>query len=416
MKRQVPSLKWIGFGLAVCFLVLGSMATGVMLDRRVFSAFVPLRNIPPDARDDFELMAEAMNGIERFYVNRDAVDPRELTYGALHGMVAALGDVGHTIFLTPEMVTEQKAFEQGATQGIGAEVDMREGNFVVVTPLDDSPAERAGLQPGEIILRVDGRSLAGLNLHQVRSLIFGQPGTPVELVVMDPGTRRIRDVRLVREATPVQDVTWRQLPGSAVAHIRIADFRPGISDQLADTLAEIGKQGLTGIVLDLRNNPGGFVDESVLAVSKFLSEGNVFLERDCKARLNSIKVRPSGPVSDLRMAALVNRGTASSAEIAAGALKDANRATLVGETTFGAGTVLNEFSLSDGSAVLLAVKEWLTPGGRHIWHKGIPPDIEVALPAGTSPLFPEEEVGMNASQFLASQDEQLKRALAVLTQ
>jgi len=392
------------------------IATGVMLDRWVLSAFVPLRNIPPDARDDFELMAEALNVIERFYVNRDAVDPRQLTYGALHGMVAALADVGHTIFLTPEMVGEQKAFEQGATQGIGAEVHMRDWNFVVVTPLDGSPAERAGLQPGEIILRVDGRSITGLNLHQVRSLILGRPGTPVELVILDPRTRRIRDVHLVREATPVQDVTWRRLPGSAVAHIRIADFRPGISDQLGNALGEIKKQDLKGIILDLRDNPGGFVDEAVLTVSRFLRGGNVYFERDAKGQLLPIKVRPAAPVCDLRMAVLVNRGTASSAEIAAGALKDANRATLVGETTFGAGTVLNEFSLSDGSALLLAVKEWLTPQGRNIWHKGIPPDIEVSLPADASPLFPEGEVRMNASRLLASQDEQLRRALALLAQ
>jgi carboxyl-terminal processing protease len=416
MKRRVTPIRWFGFGLTVWLLMLGSIATGVVLDRWVLSAFVPLRGIPPDATYDFELMAEAVNVIERFYVNRDAVNPRELTYGALHGMVAALGDVGHSVFLSPDMVRAQKAFEAGETQGIGAEVHMREGNFVIVTPLDGSPAERAGLRPGEILLRVDGRSVTGLHLQEVLGLLSGSPGTPVDLVVLDPETRRIRDVHLVRAATRSQDVTWIRLPGSAVAHVRVASFRPGIAGQLGKALAEIGKQGMSGIILDLRNNPGGVVDESGLVVSEFLTRGNALFERDAKGGLRPIKVRPSEPVCDLKMAVLVNRGTASSAEIVAGALKDANRASLVGETTFGAGTVLNEFPLSDGSALLLAVKEWLTPGGRNIWHKGILPDIEVPLSAGTSPLFPEAEVKMNASQLQATEDEQLKRALSLFTQ
>ena len=222
--------------------------------------------------------------------------------------------------------------------------------------MDGSPAQKAGLRPSDIILKVDGESVAGLPLDQVVSRILGPAGTSVVLTIMDPDTGRTRDVTIVRAHIKIQNVTWQRLPGTTVAHVRIAAFSQGVTE-------------------DLR-----------------------------------------GALEDIPLVVLINGGTASAAEIVAGALQDAQRATLVGETTFGTGTVLNEFRLSDGSALLLATEEWLTPGGRVIWHQGISPDKMVSLSSGVAPLLPEAEREMTAAQLQASEDAQLLQALELLKQ
>jgi carboxyl-terminal processing protease len=173
---------------------------------------------------------------------------------------------------------------------------------------------------------------------------------------------------------------------------------------------------MTGIILDLRNNPGGLLGEAVSVASQFLKNGNVLLEKDAQGKTTPVAVQPHGPVTDLPMVVLINGGTANAAEILAGALQDAHRATVLGETTFGTGTVLTEFRLSDGSALLLATEEWLTPAGRVIWHHGISPDVITALPRDAIPLLPEPERGMTAAQLRASGDVQLLRALDLLSQ
>jgi carboxyl-terminal processing protease len=210
-------------------------------------------------------------------------------------------------------------------------------------------------------------------------------------------------------------VTWQQLPGTTIAHLRITAFSQGISQELQKALADIRKQGMTAVVLDLRNDPGGLLDEAVNTASQFLSSGNVLEEKNAQGHITPVPVKPQGMATDLPMVVLINGGTASAAEITAGALQDAHRATLVGETTFGTGTVLNEFHLSDGSALLLATEEWLTPAGRVIWHKGIAPDATVSLPTNVAPLIPEAERGMTTDQLHASGDEQLLRAIDVLS-
>jgi carboxyl-terminal processing protease len=183
---------------------------------------------------------------------------------------------------------------------------------------------------------------------------------------------------------------------------------------LRKALAEITHDGLNGIVLDLRNNPGGLLDEAVGATSQFLKGGNVLLIKDARGTIKPIPVKRGGTAISIPLAVLINSGTASAAEIMAGALRDAHRARLLGVKTFGTGTVLNEFALADGSALLLAVDEWLTPAGRVIWHKGITPEIEAGLPSEASPLLPEEEQNMTVAQLKESKDEQLLRALELL--
>jgi carboxyl-terminal processing protease len=417
MNGQRYSLRktlWISF-LALVLLGLG-LSGGIVLDRQVLFRFDPPASIPPAAESDFQLMAEAWNVIQQSYVDRAAVQPRPLTYGAIGGMVSALGDTGHSRFLSPEMVKEEHDFTQGQYEGIGAEVQMKDGHAVIVAPMDGSPAQQAGLRSGDVILAVDGQNVTGLSLDQIVKRILGPAGSSVKLTVLDPKSGETRDLTVTRAHITVHNVNWHQLPGTTVAHLRVASFSEGVTDDLKNSLHEIQQEGMTGLVLDLRDDPGGLLDEAIGVASQFLSSGNVLLEKDAKGQVKQIEVRPGGAATDIPMVVLINAGTASAAEIVAGALQDGQRANLVGETTFGTGTVLGEFGLSDGSALLLAIQEWLTPGGRVIWHQGIVPDAEVSLSAGVTPLFPNAEQDLTSAQLQAGDDAQLARALELLAQ
>jgi carboxyl-terminal processing protease len=293
---------------------------------------------------------------------------------------------------------------------------MKDGHVVVVAPIDGSPAQRAGLQSGDVILKVDERDVVGLPLEEVIKQITGSPGTRVTLTILSPKTGQTRTVSLTRAEIIVHNVTWTRLPGSNLADIRIAGFSTGVTDELRKALSEIKKEGLKGAVLDLRDNPGGVFESAVDATSQFLSSGSVALVKNNKGVTKTVPVEHGGLAPDIRLVVLINGGTASAGEIMAGALQDSHRARLVGEKTFGTGTVLEPFRLSDGSALLLAVAEWLTPDGRVIWHKGIAPDVEVSLPADVDPLYPVEIKDKTMAQIQSEGDGQLLRAIRMLTE
>jgi len=204
------------------------------------------------------------------------------------------------------------------------------------------------------------------------------------------------------------------LPGTKIVHQRLAGFNKGAAEDLRQALSKIKKEGAAGIVLDLRDNPGGLLDEAVDVASQFLQSGNVLLEKDARGRETPVAVEAGGDAQHMPLVELVNGGTASGAEFVAGAFQDNHRAQLVGETTLGTGTVLNEFKLTDGSALLLAIEQWLTPDGHVIWHKGITPNIVVKLPPDVLPVFPEAEHTMNAAQLRGCGDTQLLRAMDLL--
>ncbi|MEJ2656988.1 MAG: S41 family peptidase [Desulfobacterales bacterium] len=394
--------------------IMGIVAVAVVvsfLSCQIPGIFLPSDKIPDDAKSDFQLMAEAWNSIHTHYVDRAAIKPRPMTYGAISGMVDALGDTGHSTFLSPQMIKEEEEFTAGEYKGIGAEVRMKAGNVVIVTPLDGSPAQKAGLRPGQIIIAVDGEDITGLSLFQVVKRISGPAGTKVTLKILDPGTGQIREVTLARAAIKMNNITWHRLPGTRIAHLRIAGFSQGTAKDLKQALKSIKTDDLKGLILDLRNNPGGLLTEAVSTASQFLSGGNVVMEKNVKGQITDISVEKGGLARHIPMVCLVNGGTASGAEIVAGALQDHRRAELVGTTTFGTGTVLENFPLSDGSALLLAVREWLTPDGHTIWHKGITPNVVISLPPEVSPVFPEEERNMTPQQLKDSKDAQLLEAL-----
>ncbi len=406
--RNIPSVI-----LLLVTLALG-ISAGMELERHVLSADIAFARAAPSDKPDIGLLNEAWDKINQVYVDRSAIKSQPLTYGAINGMVDALGDTGHSRFMTPQMVQAENNFTRGQFEGIGAEVQKKDDHIIIVAPMDNSPAERAGLHPGDIIQKVNGQDVTGQSLEEVVGRVLGPAGTKVTLTIIDPKTGEARDVTVVRERIKLQNVTWQRIPGTNAADVRITAFSQGVTTDLRNALQQIKQQGITAIVLDLRNNPGGLLDEAIGTASQFLREGNVLLVKDAQGKTTPMSVKPNGVGYDTPMVVLVNNGTASASEIVAGAIQDAQRGKLVGDTTFGTGTVLNQFSLSDGSALLLATEEWLTPKGRMIWHNGIVPDITVSLPANATVVTPEEEKTMTPQQLDASGDAQLLKALELV--
>jgi carboxyl-terminal processing protease len=299
--------------------------------------------------------------------------------------------------------------------GIGVEIKTQDHRTVIVAPLDDSPAAHAGVRAGDIILEVDGRLVVGMPLSELDELITGPAGAAVRLGVLDPSDGRRKEFSIVRASIKIPNVTWHALPGEPVAHLRVALFGEGVAQDFRSALLEIKREGISRVILDLRNDPGGVLFEAVGVASEFLAGGNVFLAKSADGKITPEPVKPGGVATNMSVVVLINGGSASASEIVAGALSDAHRAVLVGQTTFGTGTVLDQYQLFDGSALLLAVGEWLTPAGRSFWHKGLKPDAEVALPANTLALVPALEKDLTAESLRTCGDPQLLHALSLLT-
>jgi carboxyl-terminal processing protease len=328
-------------------------------------------------------------------------------------MVNSLGDTGHSVFLTPAEVQQENQAIQGKLDGIGAEVSVKNGNVVVVAPIDGSPAQKAGLQSGDIILKVDGTAVTGVQDAVTR--IRGTPGTSVTITILNSAGTTL-DLTIVRAEIKINSVIWQMLPGTTIADLRISSFSQGTSTALDTALAAIKTQGATGIILDLRDNPGGLLDEAIGTASRFLASGYVLEEKDINGNIKKDAVLNNVTKTNLALVVLVNGGTASAAEIVSGALQDTGRAKVIGGGTFGTGTALVGYNLTDGSELVLGVSEWLTPSGKSIWHTGLTPDTVVSLATGVAPLLPEAITGMTQAQLQASGDTQLLDAINLLQQ
>jgi carboxyl-terminal processing protease len=327
-KKRLASGKTLVMIVAVAVFA-------VLFLGQMFTSPTPSDQIPLNAESDFGLMAEAWNTIQAHYVDRKAIKPTAMTYAAISGMVDALGDIDHSTFLSPDEIKREEEFTKGRYKGIGIEIKMKDGHVTIVTPLDNSPAQKAGLKAGEVILAVDGNNVAGLNLLQVVKLVSGPVGTKVRLLILDPPTSLTREVTLTRAEITAENVTWNRLPGTRIHHLRIAAFSETVTQSLIKALKAIKGDKSQGIVLDLRNNPGGVLDNAISTASQFLQSGNVLLEKNAKGQIKDIPVKKNGVALHIPVVCLVNGGTASAAEIVAGALKDHQRARLVGVKTFG---------------------------------------------------------------------------------
>jgi len=394
---------------ALALLIVTTLAAGAALERWVLKL-----GISGDALDEFRLMAQAWEIIDLNYVDRAAVRPGAMTQAAISGMTEALGDTGHSVYLTASEARKAGQAVQGKLNGIGVEIVQSNNQAVVVAPMDGSPALQAGVRPGDVILQVDGHSVTGLPLSHISARLSGQAGQAVALTLLNPGDGRRREIKIVRAAMKLNNVSWQRLPGSNLVHLRIAMFSDGETADLRKALEEIKRQGIQGIILDLRNNPGGALEEAVGTASQFLKSGNVLWEKNASDIITPVPVQPGGVAADMPMVALINGGSASDSEIVAGALHDAHRATLVGETTLGTGTVLTQFQLTDGSALLLAVQEWLTPNKVSFWHRGIEPDVKVPL-SPRAILRPAAERDLTQERLRSSGDTQLLKAIELLS-
>lgn len=369
---------------------------------------------PPDLPAEFDVVWQALRIIRDEYVDPSAVDAGTLAQGAVRGIVEALGDTGHTIYLTPEEVEVEADALDGKVTGIGVLVDDRSGVPLIISVIDGSPADEAGLRAGDLILAVDGERVERLVPRELFTRVRGRAGTVVRLTIEREGEPAPVEVSMERERITVAAASWAFVPGSDVALVRLVQFSAGAAQALRDAVTEALAAGATGLVLDLRGNPGGLVDEATSTVGVFQEDGVAFRQQDRSGRVTDVPVRGRTVAPDVPLVVLVDYGSASSAEIVAAALRDSGRARLVGEQTFGTGTVLNGFDLADGSSIRLGVLRWLTPSGDTIFRVGVAPDEVVELRPGAAALEPGDLLGMTAAEFESGGDHQLQRAVAML--
>jgi carboxyl-terminal processing protease len=363
-------------------------------------------------RESLDLYAEALDTVRDDYVDQGAIDPEKLTYGAIEGMLDTLGDEGHTRFLSPEEREQNQEGLSGTYVGIGVQLEAREDEVVVTAPIEGSPAERAGVESGDVVVGVDGQSVRDEEISGIVSKVKGPEGTMVELTVSRNGTERVFELRREEIDSPV--VTWARVPGTDVAHVRLSSFSDDAAEEMRTAFEEARAAGAGRYILDLRDNPGGRLDQAVEVAGFFLEPGSVaYVRKDASGERQEIEVEGTPGLLDAPLVVLVNKGSASSSEIVAGALRDNDRATVVGQTTFGTGTVLAEFELDDGSSILLGVAEWLTPDGDFIRDTGIEPDVKVEQGEGDEPVSPTDLREISREEAF-ERDAQLREAFEEL--
>jgi carboxyl-terminal processing protease len=359
-------------------------------------------------RESVALYAEALDTVRENYVDQKSIDPKKETYGAIEGMLDTLGDDGHTRFLTPEEREQNDQSLSGTYVGIGVQLEEKNGEVVVAAPIDGSPAEEAGIGSDDVLLAVDGESIRGDEVSEVVEKVKGPEGTSVELTVSHEGERRTYDLQRAQIDSPV--ASWALIPGTDVGLVLLSSFSDDSAGELQNAFEEARAAGARRFILDLRNNPGGRLDQAVEMAGFFLEpESVVYIRKDASGKREEITVEGRQDSIQAPLAVLIDGGSASSAEILAGALRDNDRAPVVGETTFGTGTVLSEFVLKDGSSILLGVAEWLTPSGDFIRDTGIAPDVNVPLSEGTEPLTPDDARDLSREEILGK-DAQLRTA------
>lgn len=410
MNRWVTVLV----GLVVIALVgMTSLGAGVLIGSSGGGGAL-WRGGSGEEPEQFGVFWQAWDIVQQNFVDRNALDPTAMTYGAIRGMVAALGDEGHTAFLTPEERERQQSDLSGTFSGIGAQLGIRDQLPVIVAPFDGSPADQAGVKAGDIIIKVDGEDVTTLPLNEIVAKIRGPEGTEVTLSLLRPDENRSLEVTITRGEIKVPAASWAMIPGTQVALIRLSQFSANALPDVVRSVNEAKQAGAEALIVDVRNNPGGLLEQAISVTSQFLKDGNVLLEEDAQGRRKAYAVESGGVATDLPLVVLINPGSASSAEIFAGAIQDHGRGQLVGETTFGTGTVLQPYILDDGSALLLGTRQWLTPNGRLIRKQGISPDVAVELPIEADLLTPEEVKRMTAEELSASADTQMLKALELL--
>lgn len=363
---------------------------------------------------NLELFADVLTIVQKSYVKE--LSSKDLIYGAIRGVINTLDP--HSQFLESEEYKEMKIETEGEFGGLGIEITIKDGYLTIVTPLEDTPAYNAGLKPGDRIIKIDGKSIENITLNDAVKKLRGEPGTKITLTILRPDKKEFMEFTVERSHIKIESVKDAQIIADDIGYIRITQFQENTFEDLEKAVEKLLPQAEEGLVLDLRNNPGGLLQDAVDVASLFIEAPKLIVST--KGRLpdqnQEFNSKNKSPIKDTPIAILINKGSASGAEIIAGAIKDWHRGILIGTNTFGKGSVQSVLPLRDGSALKLTTATYFTPNGTDINEIGIKPDIEIVLTseeeeklwkAKTKPEEKEEKLDLSI-------DPQLQRAVDLL--
>lgn len=393
------------FGAVIGFTMheIPQIQAQTLIFTRVFGQerVIGLNQAPPEKLADdieFKRFWELWGILKEKYYQQPVKD-RDLFYGAMGGLAQSLGDP-YTMYFEPKVAQEFKESLQGKFDGIGAEIGLKDDLLQIIAPLPETPAERAGLLAGDILIKINGEDTVGMTVEKAVSLIRGPKGTKVTLSILRPSQKKPPfDVSLIRDVIKVKSVRSKMLPGR-VAVIELSNFNGDTSEAFQAAVREVLQKDPKAIILDVRNDPGGFLDTAIDVSSYWVGDAAIVKERRQGKIIQEFKGVRKAILANIPTIVLVNQGSASASEIVAGALQDYGKARLLGTKTFGKGSVQDYQELSDGSAVKITIAEWLTPHERTINKTGLTPDVIVER---------------TADDYEAKRDPQLDRALELLT-
>jgi carboxyl-terminal processing protease len=360
--------------------------------------------------EQLKLFTEVLSIVQNQYV--DEVAPKDLIYSAIKGTLRGLDP--HSSFLDPDSYKEMQVETSGSFGGLGIEITLRDDVLTVVSPIEGTPAYRAGLQTGDRIVKIDGLVTKDMQLPDAVKRMRGKPGTKVTITVVREGWTEPKDFDITREQIRVQSVRSHDL-GGGIAYVKLRQFQEQSPGDMAAALEKAAKSGMKALVLDLRNNPGGLLTAAVEVTEEFIDDGKLVVYTEGRVRNQNMRFSAHAKKSypNLPMVVLVNLGSASASEIVAGALQDWGRAIVVGTQTFGKGSVQTIIPLSDGSGLRLTTAKYFTPKGRSIHGKGITPDIVVEIPKDKDTAAKERPPSLDPVEELRK-DIQVQRALDVI--
>ncbi len=367
--RESPmskTIKILVIALSLLVMLTLSFGAGCALSNRT----------APDSDYGLELIEQTWNIIFHDYVDMGKLDAATLSQAAIKGMIEALDDP-YTAYLDAETYQLSLSSLEGRFEGIGAQVAMEDGQLLIIAPIDGAPAAEAGIRAGDIILEISGRSASEMGLIEAVLNIRGPAGTPISLLILHQGETEPEEIEIVRAEIELTSVHFEMRED--IAYIRITHFSERTSEELSPVLQSVTQEAATGIILDLRSNPGGSLQAVVEVTSQFLTEGVVVNIVDNQGNQTVLEVEPDGLATDLPMIVLVDSFSASASEVLAGALQDHKRATIAGTKTFGKGSVNIIRQLKDGSGLAITTARWLTPNGNLIEGEGLYPDYELEL-------------------------------------
>lgn len=334
-----------------------------------------------EAQVDVGLMNEVLESIKKSYLKPEDIDSKKMSYGVAEGMVASLGDP-YTAFYPPVNNVRSKEDLKGEFGGVGIQLGFVEKTLAVMSPIKDSPAMKAGVKAGDLILKIRdekkklNKDTSGISLEDAVDMIRGEKGSTVFLTTYREGSKETKEIALVRDTINVPSTELEWVGGGKIALIRVNKFGEKTLPEWEEIVSEVQKNGGKGVVLDLRNNPGGYLERAIDLASEFVPDGVIVSQRD-RQSTQSYKVMRRGNFIGMPVVVLINKGSASAAEILAGALKERLGVKLIGEKSFGKGTVQEVQELSGGAGLHITIAEWLLPSGKNIHHNGLDPDVEV---------------------------------------